>query len=51
MQITKAAIGASAANWRFVRTLQVHAGRSEWRLILELPFVDHAAKFPEEPNL
>lgn len=42
---------AVAANGRIVRSLQVHARCSERRLILDPPFVDHAAKGPEEPNL
>jgi hypothetical protein len=33
------------------RILPVHARRNERRFILDLPFVDHATKVPEEPKL
>jgi len=38
-------------NGSLVRILPVHARRNERRFILDLPFVDHATKVPEETIL
>lgn len=45
----KAATRAIPAKAHFVRGLPVQARCSERRFVLDLPFVDHAAKVPEEP--
>jgi hypothetical protein len=49
-EASKAGIGASAAKANFVRCLPVHARCSERWLVLDPPFVGHAAKVSGEPR-